>query len=1197
MSFTRFKKLHERGFALISALVVLPLLAILIIGLLGLSTIEIRKTSTQMARDQARANARLALAMAIGQLQKHLGPDQRVSADSRLLEDGVGPTQSSKLAQPHWVNVWRSTREDGTSYILRNADDGGLYDRRTMGNWDREEDRIATLVSGNEGKMRYRQGSDNRTPPDEEMIELVGPGTVKEDDANGRVSAPRVELTENEETRGTYAWWVGDLGTRANIATPDGSRDSRANLASLRATLLSQDASLTAVGSQPDMENEQRSKMITHGQLPLGGVDQDLAKTHFHDLTTDSMGLLTDVREGGLKKDLTAYLTGDGSIPGEGDSALGLADTDRLVGPRNGTADRLSGSPDQANRYLNISPTFGLLRDWARRAEQASFGSFRTSAEYPLTTGNKVEFRKLGDTELAPVLVEGSIYYNISYYKRPGVDATSPYGLRLHLYPRVVLWNPYNFDMTVGESMINMQINGKKMIQVTMQNNSVKNYEMFWGMGNGVSQDGGAQPGNMYFRMQGATLGPGESVMWSPASNTRYSEVEFSPNVLSPGVGPSPGRSFYQDSRQDGFALFYPFASGWPPSAGVKPNCLPGIPKHWREYVQTKPPGDVQSSGYTQADDYRMIWKPLSGGGAMNQAAFNRLPAARFISCAYQYGDEDEMPVVWSYLDPVNFLSSTVENPVIQGSPDRRTRDGFRLRWFDEHPSNRIGSGSLAGTAHFDCAPIANWNMRGSYFFRNPFDNVTDVAPNFFGIYTRDLFDSAIDWNEMNPRFENGMFRGDPFEQPVKFLHPRILFDVPRRGAEVSSLGAFQHVNFSQLMWQPTYAFGNSLADPRVGLDRTEPRRSERINRDKGGWNQDSIGYATDGRSNTNDGNPTSNEDNWAYHARDFLDQIAIDQNLIFDLSYELNHSLWDEFFLSSGSSSDKNAFVSDATASPLPNGRMRLIPGEADSAIEDIQDFHRAASRLGVDGAFNVNSTSVTAWESVLLSSVGAQFGDDVVTFPRIPGIGGKFSGAEADSREAWSGQRILTRNEVRRLAEEIVRQVKRRGPFLSMSDFVNRRLTTDATGKKGALQEAIDRAGINSAFQGQWPLDNSMSLPDFNHPDHIQDPTRMEQRNKPDTTAWGALGFLTQADVMQFLGPALSARSDTFLVRAYGSTTNAEGEVEAEAWCEAVVQRLPAPLKPDSTGLNPERDETIPDFGRQFGIKRFRWLAKDEV
>lgn len=1197
MSITRFKNFHERGFALISALVVLPLLAILIIGLLGLSTIEIRKTSTQMARDHARANARLALAMAIGQLQKHLGPDQRVSADSRLLEEDVGPTQSSRLDQPHWVNVWRSTREDGSPYIMRNADDGGLYDRRTMGNWDREEERITALVSGNEGKMRYWQGSDNRTPAEDELIELVGPGTVKDDDANSLVSAPRVELMEGDETKGTYAWWVGDLGARANIATPDGSQESRANLASLRATMLSQDASLAAVGSQEDMENGQRSKMITQGQLTLGGVDQDLAKAHFHDLTTDSLGLLTDVRQGGLKKDLTAYLVSDGSIGREGNDSIGIDDSDRLVGPRNGIADGLSGSPGQADRYLNISPTFGLLRDWARRADQASFGSYKTSADYPLASGNKVEFRKMGDTELAPVLVEGSIYYNISYYKRPGVDATSPYGMRLHLYPRVVLWNPYNFDMTIGDSMINMQVNGKKMIQVTMQNNSVKTYDMLWGPADGNTQDGGAAPGNLYFRMQGATLGAGESVMWSPAGNRAYSEVEFSPNVLTPGMGPSPSRSFYQDSRQDNKALFYPYASGWPPSAGVKYNCLPGIPKFWREYVMAKPPGNVQDAGYTQADDYRMIWKPLNGGGAMTRDSFNRMPAARFISCAYQYGDEDEMPVVWSYLDPVTFVNSSVENPAIQSPPDRRTRDGFRLRWFDEHQSNRIGSGSLANTSHFDCAPLANWNMRGSYFFRNPFDNVTDVAPNFFGIYTRDLFDAAIDWNEMTPRFENGMFRGDPFEQPVKFLHPRILFDVPRRGAEVSSLGAFQHVNFSQMMWQPTYAFGNSLAEPRVGLDRTEPRRSERLNRDKGGWNQDTIGYSTDGRSNTNDGNPTSNEDNWAYHARDFLDQIAIDQNLIFDLSYELNHSLWDEFFLSSGSSADKNAFLSDATASPLPNGRMRLISGDAESANADIQNFHRAAARLGVDGAFNVNSTSVTAWESVLLSSVGAQFGDDVVTFPRIPGINNKFSGKEADSREAWSGQRTLTRDEVRKLAEEIVRQVKLRGPFLSMSDFVNRRLTNETAGKKGALQEAIDRAGINASFQGQWPLDNTKSLPNFTHPDHIQDATRMEQRNKPDTTAWGALGFLTQADVMQFLGPALSARSDTFVVRAYGSSLNSEGELEAEAWCEAVVQRLPEPLKPDSGGLNPERSETESDFGRRFEVKRFRWLSKDEV
>ncbi len=1198
MSISRIKRLQERGFALIAALVVLPLLAILIIGLLGLSSIEVRKSSSQVARDEARANARLALAMAIGQLQKHLGPDQRVSADSRLLEDTVGPTQSSKLAQPHWVNVWRTVREDGSPYLMRNRDDGGLLDIRSIGNWDREDERLTALVSGNEGKLRYWQGSDSSIPEEDELVKLVGPGTVNEDESGNSVSAPLVELTEGEETRGNYAWWVGDLGVRANVATPDGSLDSEADRAELRATMLSQDVSMLAVGSQSDMDNEQRAKMLTPGQLPLGGTDGELAKFHFHDLTTDSLGLLTDVRQGGLKKDLTAYLLGNGNVPDEGGGdgiSIGVGDHDRLVGPRNATADARSGSPGQASRFSTMSPTFALLRDWAKRAEGTPFGSYKTKAELPHTTNNKPTFRSLAETDLSPTLVEGSLYYNISYYENPDKDPKNPYCLRLHFYPRVVLWNPYNFEMNLGDSMINLQINGRKLISVaTVDGKPPRNYRMYWGLGGG--ETGGSQQGNLYFRLQGATLGPGESVMWSPSGNQTYNQTMFSANTLSPGLAPSPARSFYQDKRDDEWGLFTP-DRGWPLARDLKDNCVTALPKNWREVVTNKPAGNVMDQQWGQADDYRMTWKPLSGGGsAINLQGFNNLPTGKFVSCAYQYGDEDEMPVQWSSIDPVPFVASSMSNPVVQMTPDRRTRDGFRLRWFDEHASNRIGSGKLSSTSHFDDAAMGNWNMRGSYFFRNPFDNVTDIAPNFFGIYTRDLFDVAIDWNEMTPRFENGLFRGDPFEQPVKFSHPRVLFDVPRQSAEISSLGAFQHVNFSQLVWHPTYAFGNSLADPRIELDRTEPRRSESINRDKGGWNQDSIGYATDGRSG-NDNDLTTDEDNWAWHARNFLDQIAIDQTLVYDLSFELNHALWDEFFLSSGRPSDKSAFLADPLKSPLPNGRMRALPGAGDSLEEDVLDFHRAASRLGVDGSFNVNSTSVTAWESVLLSSVGAQFGDQSVTFPRIPGINAQFDGSDPESRNAWNGQRTLTRKEVRQLAEEIVKQVKLRGPFLSLSDFVNRRLTTGATGKKGALQDAIDRSGINAKFQAQWPLDNASSLPSYPHPDHIKDPTRMEQRNKPDTTAWGALGFLTQADVMQFLGPALSARSDTFVVRAYGSSMSPDGKIQAEVWCEAVVQRTPAPLNPDSTGLNPVEDESAADFGRQFEVKRFRWLAKDEV
>lgn len=218
----------------------------------------------------------------------------------------------------------------------------------------------------------------------------------------------------------------------------------------------------------------------------------------------------------------------------------------------------------------------------------------------------------------------------------------------------------------------------------------------------------------------------------------------------------------------------------------------------------------------------------------------------------------------------------------------------------------------------------------------------------------------------------------------------------------------------------------------------------------------------------------------------------------------------------------------------------------------------------------------------------------DGVVAFPRVLDLpDGDWDGKNPSSRNAWSGQRVFTRQEIRRLAEEIVREVRTRGPFFGLSDFVNRRLKNDETGK-GALQAAIDRAGLNREFVEKWPLDNTASLPNYRHMDNIQDPTRIEQSLKPDTTAWGALGFLTQADLLQFLAPALSGRSDTFRIRAYGEDLDASGKVVARAWCDAVVQRTPEFVSGDDnliegpTTLRPVNRS----FGRKFQIISFRWL-----
>lgn len=144
------------------------------------------------------------------------------------------------------------------------------------------------------------------------------------------------------------------------------------------------------------------------------------------------------------------------------------------------------------------------------------------------------------------------------------------------------------------------------------------------------------------------------------------------------------------------------------------------------------------------------------------------------------------------------------------------------------------------------------------------------------------------------------------------------------------------------------------------------------------------------------------------------------------------------------------------------------------------------------------------------------------------------------------WHGYRSLTDQEVQQLAENLVQEVQQRGPFLSLAEFSNRRISSDALGTQGAIQAAIDGTEINTAAsQGQLATSNYL---------------RGARSNiSPADLGVGIPGYLTQADVLQSMGPCLTARSDTFVIRAYGSSVSQAGQVLAETWPEAEIQRVP--------------------------------------
>ena len=95
------------------------------------------------------------------------------------------------------------------------------------------------------------------------------------------------------------------------------------------------------------------------------------------------------------------------------------------------------------------------------------------------------------------------------------------------------------------------------------------------------------------------------------------------------------------------------------------------------------------------------------------------------------------------------------------------------------------------------------------------------------------------------------------------------------------------------------------------------------------------------------------------------------------------------------------------------------------------------------------------------------------------------------------------------------------------------------------------------------------------------------------------GIPGWLTQADVLQVIGPSLTARSDTFRIRTFGEALDSNGKTAAKVYCEAIVQRIPSYVDPANAPS--ARGTTLSNmnksYGRQIQIVAFRWLSPNEI
>jgi hypothetical protein len=365
------------------------------------------------------------------------------------------------------------------------------------------------------------------------------------------------------------------------------------------------------------------------------------------------------------------------------------------------------------------------------------------------------------------------------------------------------------------------------------------------------------------------------------------------------------------------------------------------------------------------------------------------------------------------------------------------------------------------------------------------------------------------------------------------------------------------------------------------------------------------------------------------------------------DHSYQVNRMLWDSWFLSGivqrqaphhdvkMTARETYEYLLADPSVPLPNRHMKPTPAAVAAGAEALFESNGNAkanareissSKLMVQGTFNVNSTSVEAWKALLGSmdaafipvatgtnspaSAAAHRSTDTPAGALLTAYGSGtdrnsagFDGADlasAGTLAQWRGYRKLDKYEMEKLAKELVSEIRRRGPFLSMADFINRRLSSDKQlALRGPLQAALDRTVNKELFQangrvaaapaGVYAFPEAAELPkSLISPAHVR-----------------------QADLLTATGSQLSARSDTFRIRAYGESTGGNGKVLARAWCEAVVQRLPEYLDPadppQAADPSPDPDplpRNVPalasnankKFGRRFEIVSFQWLSANE-
>lgn len=1229
----------EQAFVLVAVILLVALATTLVVTATMVARVERKAASNTAKIEQARANALFALDVALNQLQREAGPDQRVTARAEILDSNPGTDAVDGVSQPYWTGVWKT----GTR-SLDIANSGTPQRQTSLGSTTPTmAEKIANaawLVSGFPDPSIFAGGTNSPGATAVVMAKHLGASSVN-------VTVPLVALTtpggNTTTTNGAYAYWVSDEGVKAKVNQTAQSLDATsASERQLHAVLpqgVHQGKGILGSANFVDLRGAAhgdalaKTSTLSSFQFVPGiaaeSLAGDAAKGLAADATTFSLGVLSDVRRGGLKKDLTAAFEDPGNTPGKnyaklnpnGTASLYRASTDAVTSlalPAAAGAKGLDGLKWLNlywfyNRYKQTVMPAPPLNLYGRPTEPNGappwgIGNPEAALPYSVSPGALGWTDPVAGNPTYGLLVPNFLGYrwDASLSARP-LAGGGPFRLQMNYYFQIVLHNPY--PVTLHAPLNNFRYSR-------------------------------AMPAaaDMYLETQLVT---------GNGTNHYYTAIN---------AGAALQRMLFATSFDDSQSLrpgetrVFGLSQASPANLTIKQAC---------EYRDNTAPFGFASKGYAPtfnrtADLQRITSRHTAGGRDPTKDTYEPVPDVPAGSTVRLRitGDPGDGPVG----DPTLAATASTQYWIRMWSFAADVGIPYATLWPTPGGSAASTLSSVAGKPGSGGArvltpgtPATGYLNRPNY---GPFPIETLPETQVLSIYIR----------------KKGLMPSD--STPPRYANSGMI--LPYFCGNSGSFNCFYDT--TSAWWDEIFTAGINSAWPVYPPPATEMQLD--ISGDgftNTGWGDRSTGVDAPGLRIVHTDIPiqpmvslgqlmhikpyyhlgTGAFTNYDFGsmfiggsclppegATDVTAQVAGTNMLVADHSFLANQALFDSYFFSTVppaggppagttwpsrwtafNAANAGARVSDPST-PLLNGRLKPYFADAQGPLlDDLRDMDRAAANLLLDGAFNINSTSEEAWVALLSSLSGNSFTFYNATAGSAATLSAAalqnpiirfFAGNTSDAvNTRWSGVRALSDVQVRELARQIVVQVKTRGPFLSMADFLNRRLgsTSSQLTRAGALQNAIDRTDLNNGIKTGYAVDitTGATTPLGNlAPYGYGTPQIANMRDASSDagalwdSAIGVPGYLMQQDLVQNFSAVLTARSDTFVVRVYGEARNPRnGEVEARAWGEAVVQRVPELFDSTQPGHTEFQDmnPTNQTFGRRFKVASFRWLSPDEV